>query len=209
MPDKAAIDVASVAELDEHRVIKPVLHHVNLKTRRLQEMIDWYSLVLGGDVHFQTDTIAFLSNDDANHRIALVAMAGLVDDEDKITRTGMHHSAFEYETLDDLLASFLRLKAVGVVPGASLDHGLTMSFYYVDPDGNSVEMQADNHGDWTESTSFMRSDPRFLANPIGEFVEPDALVEARRAGVSAREVHERAYTGEYPAQGPVDLRLPS
>jgi catechol-2,3-dioxygenase len=28
-------------------VVQPTLHHVNLKTHRLQEMIDWYSLVLG------------------------------------------------------------------------------------------------------------------------------------------------------------------
>ena len=41
--------------------------------------------------------------------------------------------------MDDLLDTYVRLKADGIVPHACLDHGMTMSFYYVDPDGNSVE----------------------------------------------------------------------
>ena len=31
----------------------PVFHHVNLKTRRLQEMIDWYGTVIGTKPTFQ------------------------------------------------------------------------------------------------------------------------------------------------------------
>ena len=32
---------------------KPVLHHINLKTTRLQEMIDWYGMVVGTTATFQ------------------------------------------------------------------------------------------------------------------------------------------------------------
>ena len=35
------------------RVIHPKFHHVNLKTTRLQEMIDWYVDVVGAEVLFQ------------------------------------------------------------------------------------------------------------------------------------------------------------
>ncbi len=31
-------------------VIRPKFHHVNLKTTRLQEMIDFYALLLGAEV---------------------------------------------------------------------------------------------------------------------------------------------------------------
>ena len=31
-------------------VIHPKFHHVNLKTTRLQEMIDWYSTLVGAEV---------------------------------------------------------------------------------------------------------------------------------------------------------------
>jgi hypothetical protein len=38
------------AEMDKP-VIKPTMHHVNLKTTRLQEMIDWYAVVVGAKVN--------------------------------------------------------------------------------------------------------------------------------------------------------------
>ena len=38
---------------DSERVIKPSLHHVNIKTTRLQEMIDWYIAVVGAKVNFR------------------------------------------------------------------------------------------------------------------------------------------------------------
>jgi catechol 2,3-dioxygenase len=120
----------------------------------------------------------------------------------------MHHLAFEYATLDDLLATYLRLKGEGIVPGGCLDHGLTTSFYYVDPDENCVELQADNYGDWSRSTEFIRTDERFAADPIGKPVDPDALVAARRQGLSAQEIHERGYRGEYPPSGAFDIKLP-
>ena len=60
-------------------------------------MIDWYSALVGAEVLFQYPLGAWLSNDAANHRIALTAFPGLVDDADKDTRTGLHHTAFEYD----------------------------------------------------------------------------------------------------------------
>lgn len=194
--------------LDEQRVRAPALHHINLKTLRLQELIDWYGLVLGTTVNFQFPGGAFLTNDAANHRIALIHMPTFVDDEDKLTRTGMHHCAFEFAELDDLLATFVRLKDASIIPGGCLDHGLTTSFYYHDPDGNTVELQVDNYRDWAASTEFIRSDPRFASDPIGKPLDPDALVAARRAGATPEELHERSYAGEFPPTGGFDLRLP-
>ena len=55
----------------------PTFHHFNLKTTRLQELIDWYSAVVGAEVTFQDATGAWLTNDAANHRIALLAFPGL------------------------------------------------------------------------------------------------------------------------------------
>jgi catechol-2,3-dioxygenase len=208
MPDAVAVAAGVPFAMNDSQVIRPAIHHVNLKTTRLQEMVDWYCSVLGARAVFQNEVIAFLTNDGGNHRVALVGFPGLEDDAEKIVHTGMHHSAFEYETLDELLASYLRLKREGILPGACLDHGLTMSFYYPDPDGNMVELQSDNYGDWEKSTEFISTDERFVANPIGMFVDPEKLVAARREGISPWEVHERAYRDEYPATQPIDLRMP-
>ena len=80
--------------------------------------------------------------------------------------------------------------------------------YYVDPDGNSVELQVDNFGDWGRSTDFMRSAPEFAADPIGTPIDPDAYLAAHEAGTSFEELHRRAYAGEFRPSGPIDLRLP-
>ena len=186
----------------------PVLHHVNLKTHRLQEMIEWYSLVVGMEVTHQFPGGAWLTNDGANHRLALLADPDWPDDPDKLQHTGLHHTAFEFASMDDLLDAYVRLASVGVVPHGCLDHGMTMSFYYVDPDGNSVELQCDEFGDWARSSDFIRNSPDFAANPIGAPVDPAGLVAARDAGATASELHQRAYAGEFTPAVPLDLRLP-
>ena len=187
--------------------IRPRLHHVNLKTRRLQEMIDWYGEVVGTEVTFQFPGGAWITNDEANHRIALLSSDALSDDPEKLYHCGMHHMAFEFDSIDGLLGLFARLKESGILPHATLDHGMTTSFYYADPDDNSVELQYDNFGDWERSKEFMRNSPEFAADPIGRPVDPEKMIEARQAGSSAEEIHQRAFAGEWPPQN-YDLRIP-
>jgi catechol-2,3-dioxygenase len=190
------------------QINSPVLHHVNLKTTRLEEMIDWYGTVVGTNATFAFPGGAWLTNDAANHRIALITSSKMTDDPDKLMHTGMHHLAFEYKSCDELLDAYTRLEALGIVPHMSLDHGMTMSFYYVDPDGNSVELQYDNFGDWRESSEWMRTSEAFARNPIGMLVDPAKMVRARAAGAAADELHRRAYAGEFQPEGPVDIRIP-
>jgi hypothetical protein len=85
------------------RLIRPVMHHVRFKTTRLQEMIDWYATTVGTKVNFRFSRGVFISNDRANHRIALLALPGLQEDPQRLTRTGLHHTAFEYGSFDDLM----------------------------------------------------------------------------------------------------------
>jgi catechol 2,3-dioxygenase len=187
-------------------VTKPRFHHVNLKTTRLQEMIDFYRTLVGSEVIFQDQLGAWLSNDDANHRIALLAFPNFVDDPDKETRTGMHHSAFEYASLDELNSNYLRLKDEGITPALCLDHGMTFSYYYADPDGNNVELQVDCFGDWQRSKEWMQSADEFKANPIGQFVDPELVAADSAAGLGFEEIHAKAMAGGYaPAQAPVEI----
>jgi catechol-2,3-dioxygenase len=186
----------------------PVLHHVTLKTRRIQEMIDWYGEVAGLTANFAFPGGAWLSNDAANHRLALLTSPSINDHPDKLAHTGLHHIAFEFAHMDELLDCHVRLKARGIAPHMALDHGMTLSFYYVDPDGNSVELQCDVFGDWQQSTHWMKTSAEFAANPIGAPVDADRLVEARKAGASPDEIHRRAYAGEFPPSAPLDPRMP-
>ena len=186
----------------------PVFHHANLKTRRLDEMVAWYGKTVGLKVVFRWPGGAFLTNDGANHRVAFITAPGISDDPDKVAHAGIHHLAFEYATLDELLTTYTRLADDDIKPHFTVDHGMTTSFYYVDPDGNSVELQVDNFGDWARSTEFMRTAPEFEADPIGVLVDPDQMVRARDEGASPREVHERGYGGEFAPAEPQDIRIP-
>ncbi|WP_434004168.1 VOC family protein [Candidatus Dormibacter sp.] len=195
--------------MSDTRMSKPVLHHVTLKTTRLDEMVEWYANAVGMRANHHDSAGAWLTNDEANHRMAMLTVPGLKDDPDKVPHTGMHHVAFEYGGIDGLLETYERLKKQGITPHATLDHGLTTSLYYLDPDGNSVELQADNFGDWGASSEWMRTAPEFNTNPIGVNADPEQLHAAWRAGADAAELHRRSYAGEFDPGTPLDLRLPT
>lgn len=185
---------------------RPLLHHVQLKTTRLDEMIEWYGFVLGMVVAHKGSGAAWLTNDDANHRLALVSTPNLADDPDKLRHAGLHHTAWEYATVDELFVCYERLKARDLLPHRTVNHGPILSFYYTDPDGNSVELQVDNYGDWATSAKFFRT-PEFERDPFGPGVDPDKLIAARRDGASRDELHRRSYAGELPNERPNDRRV--
>jgi catechol-2,3-dioxygenase len=162
-------------------VIRPTkLAHLVLRTPRFAASIDWWCRVLGAELRYQNEFIAFLTYDDEHHRLALISMPNL--DDGGRASAGMEHVAFTYTSLDDLLATYERLQAAGILPVAPVNHGMTLSLYYADPDGNHVELQVDTMGN-TEAAEFMASEV-FAANPIGVTFDPEDLLARRRAGES-------------------------
>jgi catechol 2,3-dioxygenase-like lactoylglutathione lyase family enzyme len=186
----------------------PTIHHFNVKTNRLDEMIAWYGQVAGMVPNYQWTGGAFLSNDAANHRLAILAGPEFSDDPERPAHAGLHHSAFEFPTISELLEHYAALRDQGITPAFSINHGLTTSFYYKDPDRNYVELQADNFGDWGKSTEFIRTSTQFAADPIGPLIDPAALYDAKQDGISDAELHERSYNGEYPPATIPDFGLP-
>ncbi|HXW50104.1 MAG TPA: VOC family protein [Xanthobacteraceae bacterium] len=190
-------------------MIRPKLHHVTFKTSRLDAMVAWYEAVIGAKVQFRDQSAAWTTNDEANHRIAFLAVPGLSDDAQKIKHNGMHHCAFEYGSFDDLMASFDRLRKAGIEPAFCLDHGMTISLYYRDPEGNFVELQSDVFGDWAKSSDFMRTSPDFAANPIGTFFDPARVYAALKSGADLKTLQKSMRAGGYlPDQLP-DIGLPA
>ena len=198
-------------------IYRPTIHHFGVVTRRRQEMVDWYANVLGMVSNFATSRplgsefglavcADFVSNDRANHRIGIFSLADLKDDPDKHGHAKLQHVAFEYATIDEFLSSYARIKGLGIEPVYTIDHGPTISFYYEDPDGNSVELFVDTFGNWDKSTEYMRISPEFGSKSLGTPVDPDELVAARQAGMSFEELHRRAYAGEFPPARPMDPR---
>jgi catechol 2,3-dioxygenase len=194
-------------EKASRKAVRPKLHHFGLKTSNLDAMVDWYGKVLGMKPNHRTSAsathgdsrwrIAWVTNDEANRRISIMALPRLADDEQRSRHKGVHHIAFEYTTFDDLLAAYARLKLLAIEPVCAADHGTTTSFYYEDPDHNSIELMVDNFGDAEQSSDFMRRSPDFAKNPMGADVDPDQMFAARATGMSIAEIHERAYAGEF------------
>ncbi len=93
---------------EKSSIISPTLHHFGLTTAHLEKMLDWYARVLGMTTNFQSSWeteagasagIAFVSNDRAHHRMALVSSPGMRDDTDKHMHAKIQHVAFEYATI--------------------------------------------------------------------------------------------------------------
>ena len=190
-------------------VIAPTLHHTTFTTMRLDEMVAWYELAVGLVPAFYDEHAAWLTNDEANLRIAFLAPPGLKHPDDKGHTTGIHHTAFEFATFDQWLDNYIRLRNRGILPFLTLDHGITMSVYYQDPDGNGVEIKVDGFGDWADSKQWISSSLEFATNPIGTYFDPEKLVEAREQGMKFQEIHQRARAGEYlPEHVPEDIFLP-
>ncbi len=192
------------------QAIRPPLHHINLKTVRPDAMIDFYEKVVGVEVIFRNDFAAFTSNDDAHHRIVFITLDGMRDDPDKIPHTGMHHMAFDYRSLEELLATYERLRDEGIMPHMSVDHGMAIALYYADPDGNTVELQVDNFPTQREAQEYMRHSPEFAADPLGTFFDPELVVRELAAGRSHDEIHVKAWNGAYENEvtATYDPRMP-
>ena len=171
------------------QVVRPIkFAHIVLRTRQYREMVDWWCAFLGGSVRHGNDFLSFLSYDDEHHRIAIVGLPHLVEPvKDSV---GLEHFAFTFATLDDLFAKYEQMKAMGCSPYWTINHGMTLSAYYRDPDGNQVETQVDSMSP-DEADAFMQSD-LFAANPIGINVDFDRLLERRRQGVGEAELLDYA-----------------
>lgn len=199
----------SVNRAPNRPIVAPKFHHTTFTTMRIEEMVKWYETVAGLTPVFYGDAGAWLTNDEANHRIAFLSPPGLKAPVDKPHTAGLHHTAFEYKNADQWLDNYVRLREHGIVPFLNLDHGMTVSMYYADPDGNGVEIQVDTFQDWDASKSWMFSSLEFASDQLGAHFDPEKLVAARDAGMDFAEIHRRTRAGEFPpAQIPKDIFLP-
>ena len=93
--------------------------HVVYRTRRFDEMVEWYKTVFGAHVQYQDPGLAFLTYDDEHHRFAFANMAlldpsgGGPDDRGPI---GVDHVAYTYSSLTDPFDKYAELKTKGDHP---------------------------------------------------------------------------------------------
>src|SRR4029077_16867273 len=150
------------------------LAHLVFQTNRLPAMRDWYCAVVERHVIYENPQLCFVTYDDEHHRVALIdfgplATRDLAGGDLRYRATdqpGLHHVAFTFGSMGDLLANYTRLAARGIRPFRSINHGPTPSMSHTHPDGNRVELLVDNFPSVEEAQAWMRS-PEFARNPIG------------------------------------------
>jgi catechol-2,3-dioxygenase len=159
--------------------------HVVYRTRRFEAMVRWYQTVFDAKLQFKNPVLAFLTYDDEHHRFAFVNLEALQpdgQDKDRQGIIGVDHVAYTYASLTDLLQNYVQLKAVGIVPYWCIHHGITVSMYYGDPDGNQMEFQVDSFATNEAANAYMAG-PHYSANPIGVEFDPDEWIARLQAKV--------------------------
>jgi catechol-2,3-dioxygenase len=163
--------------------------HVVYRTRRFEQMIEWYKIVFDAKVLHQNPALAFLTYDDEHHRFAFANLDVLKADDTETEKQGLvgvDHLAYTYSSLDDLLDNYEQLKEQGITPYWCVHHGVTASMYYKDPDGNQMEFQVESFDSVDEANDFMCS-PAFASNSIGVEYDPEDWLAQKKSGVPLSE----------------------
>jgi catechol-2,3-dioxygenase len=171
----------------------PSLAHVVYRTRKFEQMLAWYKEVFHARVQHQNPAMAFLTYDDEHHRFAFVDLSVVqpdVEDSEKHGLVGVEHIAYTYRSLEDLFENYTRLNGNGVSPYWCIHHGLTISMYYADPDGNQLEFQVDCFETAEQSNAYICG-PSFSVNPVGVEFDPEDWLTQVRAGASFSDFLER------------------
>ena len=165
------------------------LAHFGLRTHDLPRAIEWYGRAFGARVQFASDLAAFMSFDDEHHRFVLW------DDGETEAKpaaaAGVDHVGFSCGGPAGLAAEYARLKALGILPAASVNHHFTSSLYYRDPDGNEVEITCDNFPTKAECEAFMKTEAMAEAMQppaFGAEFDPEELLRMRDEGAAEAEM---------------------
>jgi catechol-2,3-dioxygenase len=170
----------------------PRLVHIVLQTAQPAALRDWYCDVLEAHVVHAGHGLTFITFDGEHHRIALLEVPADVAKAKQPGTVGMHHVAFTFDSLDDLLDRYERLAAQGIEPAVPIQHGVTTSLYYKDPDGNFVEFQIDNFATPDEATAYMQG-PDYQEDSVGPAFDVERMIAARADGATVAEVTTRRW----------------
>ena len=140
-------------------MVKPLgIGHVVLNVTDVTRSIEFYTQVLGFEVvkTNHENTAAFLNCGEMHHDLALFKASD--DTPNKKGTVGLNHFAVLVEDIDQLKSLKSNLESVGYENLRTVDHGMTGSIYFEDPDGNGIEFYFDRYADPAEGLAVMKDD---------------------------------------------------
>ena len=116
------------------------LGHIVLKVRDMQRAKDFYARVLGLQVAYEDRQrgAVFLSFGTEHHELALFQLA--TGEPPEAAQPGLHHMAWQLGSFAELQAAHRELLELGIPVEATVEHNVTRSVYFFDPDGTRVEL---------------------------------------------------------------------
>ena len=120
--------------------------HVVIKVRDLERSKQFYTEVLGMQVMQDVREIGavFLANHARDHHEIALFQIGPNAESPKPNQIGLAHIAFRLRSVEELQAAYEELKARDVPVSFTVNHGVTKSVYFRDPDGYELEVYCDN-----------------------------------------------------------------
>jgi catechol 2,3-dioxygenase len=120
--------------------------HVVIKVRDLERSRRFYTEVLGLEIMKELPQVkmVFLASNRRDHHELALAEVGARASAPNPGDVGLSHFAFRLKSIEDLRAAYRELKEHGVPISFTVNHGVTRSVYFLDPDGNQLEVYVDN-----------------------------------------------------------------
>jgi catechol 2,3-dioxygenase len=128
------------------------LGHVVLRVTDLARAEQFYNGVLGLPVcaRFDQDGVKMSFFTLGNHHDFAVMQVSGEGSTHSPSAVGLHHVAFKIgDSLDELREARANLESAGLRP-TPIDHEVTKSLYFEDPDGNGVELYVDASAAWRQ-----------------------------------------------------------
>lgn len=179
----------TLGEIQARGAIKPAkLSHLVIRTGDMARLRSWYLTVLSARVSYENELVCFATYDNEHHRIGIVQLPG-ASAGSGAPGTGLEHVSFAYTDLGTLLANYQRLRALGIEPFWTINHGPTISMYYRDPDGNKVELQVDLFDTAEAVNEYLAR--YYPENFMGIIFDPEDLIRRYEAGEPLEELYRR------------------